>query len=84
MPTTKHATASVSAPTKPVLTSRSAGPGNLTEVLLLPDGQILAHNLTPAMAEVLAGLNPTDDAMQKRSPLPRSPFAVPRSPFPCP
>ena len=27
-----------------------------SELLLLPDGRILAHNLTPAVAGVLAGL----------------------------
>jgi hypothetical protein len=29
-----------------------------TELLLLPDGRILVHNLTPAFARLLAGLNP--------------------------
>lgn len=38
-----------------------------TELLLLPDGQILAHNITPAMAVVLAALNPADETMNKRA-----------------
>lgn len=37
-----------------------------TELLLLPDGQILVHNLTPAMAAVLAKLNPNDELMRER------------------
>ena len=37
-----------------------------SEILILPDGRILAHNLTPVMARVLAGLNPRDAAMRRR------------------
>jgi hypothetical protein len=38
-----------------------------SEFLILPDGKILAHNITPVMAQVLAKLNPTDDAMSRRA-----------------
>jgi hypothetical protein len=38
-----------------------------SEILILPDGRILAHNLTPVMARVLAGLNPRDAAMRRRA-----------------
>ena len=40
---------------------------DLSEILILPDGNILAHNLTPAMARVLAVLNPADAAMSQRA-----------------
>jgi hypothetical protein len=38
-----------------------------SEFLILPNGRILAHNLTPALARVLAGLNPHDPAMRRRA-----------------
>jgi hypothetical protein len=37
------------------------------ELLILADGNIFAHNLTPAMAGLLAGLNPNDAAMRQRA-----------------
>jgi hypothetical protein len=40
---------------------------HLTEMLILPGGRILAHNLTPALARVLAALNPRDPAMRRRA-----------------
>lgn len=40
------------------------------DLLVQPDGQILAHNLTPALAAVLAELNPADQAMQQRAQAP--------------
>ena len=36
----------------------SSGESQVSELLILPDGQILVHNLTPAFARLLAGLNP--------------------------
>ena len=39
----------------------------LSELLILPDGRILAHNITPKMARVLAELNPADEAMNRRA-----------------
>jgi hypothetical protein len=38
-----------------------------SEILILPDGKILAHNLTPAAAGLLAKLNPLDRAMRRRA-----------------
>lgn len=38
-----------------------------TEVLILPDGRILAHNTTPAMARILAELNPRDQTLRRRA-----------------
>ncbi|MBX3731264.1 MAG: hypothetical protein KF791_01575 [Verrucomicrobiae bacterium] len=38
-----------------------------SEFLLLPDGRVLANNLTPALAAVLAGLNPQDAPLAARA-----------------
>ena len=38
----------------------------MSELLVMPDGQIYAHNLTPEMAAVLAELNPNDDTVKQR------------------
>ena len=32
----------------------------------MADGKILAHNITPVMAEVLSQLNPEDEGMSRR------------------
>jgi hypothetical protein len=37
------------------------------EILILPDGRILAHNITPAVAAVLAELDPADEPMRLRA-----------------
>jgi hypothetical protein len=37
------------------------------EILILPDGRILAHNITPALARLLSELDPTDAAMRARA-----------------
>lgn len=37
------------------------------EILILPDGRILAHNITPAVAAVLAELDPADAPMRIRA-----------------
>jgi hypothetical protein len=37
------------------------------DILISADGRIFAHNLTPALAAVLAELNPDDEAMQVRA-----------------
>jgi hypothetical protein len=42
---------------------------NHTELLLLPNGRILVHNLTPAMAALLKELDLQDDEMALRSSL---------------
>lgn len=49
---------------RPILTT--------TELLVLPDGHVLSHNLTPAVAKVLAKLNPSDVPMRQRAALFRS------------
>lgn len=38
-----------------------------TELLILPDGQILVHNLTPAFAELLHELNPACEQITERT-----------------
>ena len=40
---------------------------NHGEILILPGGKILAHNITPAMAKMLSELNPDDAAMSRRA-----------------
>jgi len=35
-------------------------------MLLLPDGRVMVHNLTPAMARVLHELNPDDPQIHPR------------------
>lgn len=37
------------------------------ELMVLPGGRILAHNLTPGLAAVLAELNPEDEVMRARA-----------------
>jgi hypothetical protein len=47
--------------------SRREGESPLTtELLLLPDGRILVHNLTPAFAALLSELNPDDEQINSR------------------
>lgn len=36
------------------------------ELLVLPDGKILAHNITPEMAAVLSELDPNNQLMKQR------------------
>jgi hypothetical protein len=43
--------------------------GSTSELLILPDGKILVHNLTPAFAAVLSGLNSADEQIQPRAAL---------------
>ena len=42
-------------------------PGSTSELLLLADGRILVHNLTPALAAVLSKLNPADEQIHPRT-----------------
>jgi hypothetical protein len=37
------------------------------ELLILPDGRILAHHLSAGLARVLSELNPADAAMNQRA-----------------
>ena len=43
------------------------GPAAACDLLILPDGTVLAHNLTPAVAQILKALNPADEAMLERA-----------------
>jgi hypothetical protein len=38
----------------------------VSELLILPDGQILVHNLTPAFAGLLRKLNPDNEQISSR------------------
>ncbi|MGO9584898.1 MAG: hypothetical protein ACLP2Y_01640 [Limisphaerales bacterium] len=49
-----------------------SGESQMSELLILPDGQILVHNLTQPFAELLHELNPDDD--QSSSPVTRPPL----------
>ena len=51
-------------PTKP-----DGGPETepATDFLILSDGTILAHNLTPVMAAILTRINSHDEVMQERA-----------------
>ncbi len=42
-----------------------------SELLILPNGRILAQNITPVMAGLLSGLNPGDELMRQRAKLGR-------------
>jgi hypothetical protein len=37
-----------------------------TEILILPEGKVLVHNLTPVMAAILEQLNPGADEIRDR------------------
>jgi hypothetical protein len=41
--------------------------GSMSELLILPDGKILAHGLSAAMACMLAELDPEDEVMNRRA-----------------
>ena len=45
----------------------SPGKNQVSELLILPDGQILVHNLTPVFAGLLHELNPDDEHISSRS-----------------
>jgi hypothetical protein len=42
-------------------------PAQTGELLILPDGRILVHNLTPLLARVLCELDPSDQLMRERA-----------------
>jgi hypothetical protein len=45
-----------------------------SEMLILPDGKVLVHNLTPVMATLLSELNPAEAQIRDRVvPPPRAP-----------
>lgn len=37
------------------------------EIMVLRDGRILAHNITPALAALLAAIDPADPAIRSRA-----------------
>ena len=45
---------------------RRTASGLVTELLILPDGRILVHNLTQSFAELLRELNPGDEQISSR------------------
>jgi hypothetical protein len=45
---------------------RPSGETQMSEFLILPDGRILAHNLTPLFAGLLAGFNPDCEQITSR------------------
>lgn len=40
---------------------------SVEDILILSDGKIMAHNLSPRMAALLSELSPNDKAMRRRS-----------------
>lgn len=46
-----------------------------SDFLILSDGTVLAHNLTPAMAAILKSVNPRDPNMRKRAAVSSRPAA---------
>ena len=55
---------------KPPTTKRcltSSATLSVSELLILPDGKIFAHNLTPELADVLMKMDPADEAMSRRA-----------------
>ena len=44
-----------------------SGQDSICEILVLPDGRIFAHNISPLLAEVLTELDPADAAMKQRA-----------------
>jgi hypothetical protein len=45
----------------------SSGESQVSELLILPNGQILVHNLTPTFAGLLHELNPDDEHISSRT-----------------
>ncbi|HXI84358.1 MAG TPA: hypothetical protein VNL17_09755 [Verrucomicrobiae bacterium] len=45
----------------------TTGNASITDLRIQADGTIFAHNLTPAMAELLSALNPSDGPMKQRA-----------------
>jgi hypothetical protein len=47
--------------------AKSSAAKSVSEILILPNGKILAHNISSGLAGVLAEMNPTDEAMNQRA-----------------
>ncbi len=54
--------------------SSSDDPPASAELLILPDGRVLGHNLSPEAASLLRVLNPEDPLMKERARAAESPF----------
>jgi hypothetical protein len=54
----------------------------VSELLVLPDGRVLVHNLTPSFAALLRELNPQDAQLEPRCPTATSPVRG-VSPYEC-
>jgi hypothetical protein len=54
-------------PAKPKRKPSPSKPEATTEFLILPDGRLMVHNLTPTMAALLSELDPEDELMRRRS-----------------
>lgn len=54
-------------PAKTKLPANPAAEKSVSEILILSDGKILAHNISPLLAGLLAQLNPADQAMRRRA-----------------
>jgi hypothetical protein len=52
--------------TRPAKNLETIQPVLTTELLILPDGQILVHNLTQPFAELLKALNPDCEQISSR------------------
>lgn len=42
-------------------------PRENSDIMILPDGRILAHNVSPELARLLSRLNPSNKALQRRA-----------------
>ena len=51
---------------------RPTPPSSYCELLILSDGRILAHNLTPALASILQRLIPDDRDLRRRAARPQA------------
>ena len=62
----KHPEIAVDISNLPPTTNLRSLTESMTEILIQPDGSILAHNITPAMAEALLEICPEDSALRQR------------------
>ena len=62
----KHPEIAVDISNLPPTTKLRSLTESMTEILIQPDGSILAHNITPAMAEALLEICPEDSALRQR------------------
>jgi hypothetical protein len=62
----KHPEIAVDISNLPPTTNLRSLTESMTEILIQPDGSILAHNITPAMAEVMLEICPEDSALRQR------------------